>query len=125
MIVHVPVSVGELVDKLTILDIKKQQIRDPKKLANVAREFDLLSSLLKTLEIDIEQEYETLCDINQKLWNIEDRIRKKEKLKQYDQQFIDLARSVYYTNDQRAQVKKSINLKVGSELVEEKSYEKY
>lgn len=125
MIIEIPISVGELIDKLTILIIKQEQITDLEKLKNIKQEYELLSSILDTHNIDIEQEQTQLYNINQKLWDIEDQLRQKEKLKQFDQQFVELARLVYYTNDQRAEIKKQINIKLGSTLIEEKSYEQY
>jgi hypothetical protein len=121
----IEVSVGEIVDKLSILQIKTGMIKDQKKLANVKKEYDYLSNIVFD-ELKIEQsDFFNLVVINSKLWEIEDRIRNKERDQEFDQDFIDLARSVYFTNDQRAEIKKSINLKYGSYFVEEKSYEKY
>ena len=126
MIVEAPVSLGELVDKITILRIKSRNISDPLKLENINNELDMLSSVLsKAHTPDILLEFQSLEDINAELWGIEDKIRVKESKKEFDQEFIELARSVYVTNDKRAKVKKGINLKVGSNLVEEKSYEQY
>jgi hypothetical protein len=121
----IEVSVGEIVDKLSILQIKTGMIKDQKKLANVKKEYDYLSNIVFD-ELKIEQsDFFNLVVINSKLWEIEDRIRNKERDQEFDQDFIDLARSVYFTNDERAEIKKSINLKYGSYFVEEKSYEKY
>jgi hypothetical protein len=121
----IEVSVGEIVDKLSILQIKTGMIKDQEKLANVKKEYDYLSNIVFD-ELKIEQsDFFNLVVINSKLWEIEDRIRNKERDQEFDQDFIDLARSVYFTNDQRAEIKKSINLKYGSYFVEEKSYEKY
>ena len=126
MIVEAPVSLGELVDKITILRIKNRNITDPLKLENVQRELVELSGVLSKADIpDILLEFQSLENINAELWDIEDKIRVKESKKEFDQEFIELARSVYITNDKRAKIKKDINLKVGSELVEEKSYEQY
>jgi len=126
MIVEAPVSLGELVDKITILRIKNRNITDPLKLENVQRELVELSGVLsKAGAPDILLEFQSLENINAELWDIEDKIRVKESKKEFDQEFIELARSVYITNDKRAKIKKDINLKVGSELVEEKSYEQY
>ena len=126
MIVEAPVSLGELVDKITILRIKSRNISDPLKLKNVNEELNTLGTVLSHLNIpDILSEFQSLENINAELWDIEDKIRVKESRKEFDQEFIELARSVYVTNDRRAKVKKDINLKVGSELVEEKSYEQY
>ena len=125
MIVNAPVSIGELVDKITILEIKRENFTDVVKTSNVNAEVKLLRTALKSIDIDIFEEFYTLYLTNKKLWKIEDDIRKKESLKQFDDDFIQLARSVYYTNDIRAELKRSINLKVGSELIEEKQYDEY
>lgn len=126
MIVETPVSVGELVDKITILRIKSRRIKDQQKLININNELNQLITIFSKLEIpDILFEFVELEDINRELWDIEDDIREKERSKQFDEEFIELARSVYITNDRRSDVKKQINLKVGSDLVEEKSYEQY
>jgi hypothetical protein len=121
----IEVSVGEIVDKLSILQIKTGMIKDQEKLANVKKEYDYLNDIVFD-ELKIEpSDFFDLVVINSKLWEIEDRIRTKERDQEFDQDFIDLARSVYFTNDKRAEIKKSINLKYGSYFVEEKSYEKY
>lgn len=126
MIIEAPISLGELVDKITILKIKTRNISDPLKLENVRKELKQLISILSNAKIpDIYFEFQSLENINAELWDIEDKIRIKESKKEFDQEFIKLARSVYVTNDKRAKVKKEINLKVGSDLVEEKSYEQY
>jgi len=126
MIVETPVSIGELVDKITILRIKSRRIKDKQKLININNELNQLITIFSKLEIpDILFEFVELEDINRELWEIEDDIREKERSKQFDEEFIELARSVYITNDRRSEVKKQINLKVGSDLVEEKSYEQY
>lgn len=126
MIVETPVSVGELVDKITILRIKSRRIKDQEKLININYELNQLISIFSKLDIpDILFEFVELEDINRELWDIEDDIREKERSKQFDDEFIELARSVYITNDKRSEVKKQINLKVGSDLIEEKSYEQY
>ena len=127
MLINTPISLGELVDKVSILMIKQKNISDQKKLNHVTKELDVLK---KTLALYVEQEeiqtyLDKLNDINSKLWKIEDDIRECEKDKKFDQTFIELARSVYYTNDQRANVKFDINNNFGSELVEVKSYEEY
>lgn len=121
----VEVSVGEVLDKITILEIKDQRISDPAKLANVRAELltlnDTLAGVLKpTAELDALRKQ--LFDINAALWDIEDEIRECESAKDFGPRFIELARAVYFTNDKRANVKKQINLAVGSRLVEEKSY---
>jgi hypothetical protein len=124
---NIEVSHGEIVDKLTILQIKKENITDPIKLDNIVKEYDYLLSIVENdLGISTESpEYLELLSINNELWVIEDDIRDKEKVKEFDDDFIKLARSVYYTNDVRAKIKKEINLKYLSGFVEEKSYSNY
>ena len=124
---NIEVSHGEIVDKLTILQIKKENITDPIKLDNVINEYDYLLSIVENnLGISTESpEYLELLSINNELWVIEDDIRNKERIKEFDDDFIKLARSVYYTNDVRAKIKKEINLKYSSGFVEEKSYQQY
>lgn len=124
----VPVSFGELLDKISILQIKSERISDPAKLANVRKE---LSALEKTWMAhpaaggDIVELRAQLKAVNERLWVIEDDIRIKEKAQQFDDAFVELARSVYFENDQRARIKKDINTALGSAYVEEKSYEDY
>jgi hypothetical protein len=124
---NIEVSHGEIVDKLTILQIKKENITDPSKLDNIVKEYDYLLSVVETdLGISTESpEYLELLSINKELWVIEDDIRDKERIKEFDDDFIKLARAVYYTNDVRAKIKKEINLKHSSGFVEEKSYQSY
>ena len=127
-LIAAPVSFGELIDKITILEIKSAQIRDAAKLANVRTELDLLNATWAgntASRIDIGSERARLKAVNEALWEIEDRIRLKEKAQAFDAEFIELARSVYFRNDERAAVKRDINLKLGSQLVEEKSYQDY
>ena len=128
MSIKIDVSVGEIMDKLTILEIKAEKIQDQDKLANVRKERDSLLFVIDQPAYqsdEMKQMIAELKDINLKLWDIEDAIRLKEADKAFDDEFIELARSVYFTNDKRADVKKQINLATGSELVEEKSYEDY
>ena len=124
---NIEVSHGEIVDKLTILQIKKENITDPSKLDNIIKEYDYLLSIVENdLGISTESsEYLELLSINKELWVIEDDIRDKERVKEFDDEFIKLARAVYYTNDVRAKIKKEINLKYSSGFVEEKSYQNY
>jgi hypothetical protein len=125
---HVPVSAGELLDKITILRIKSQRIRDAAKLANVRLELDLLERTWATLGPAIQAvtaDEQALQAVNEQLWDIEDRIRDKEATRSFDQDFIELARAVYHRNDERAAIKKRINVALGSRLVEEKSYQPY
>ena len=123
----IEISHGEIVDKLTILQIKNQNIIDPIKLDNIVKEYDYLLSVVENdLGISIESpEYLELLSINNELWVIEDDIRDKERIKEFDDDFIKLARAVYYTNDVRAKIKKEINLKYSSGFIEEKSYQSY
>ena len=127
MIINTPVSLGELVDKISILIVKQQNITDQNKLIQVNKELNFLKETLNkhVTQDEIESYMNDLIDINSKLWVIEDDIRDCEKNKQFDEKFIELARSVYFTNDKRANLKLDINKNFGSELVEVKSYEKY
>ena len=121
----IEVSIGEIVDKLSILHIKLENITDESKLVNIKKEHDYLYDVVfQDLKIEIN-DYNKLLEVNRKLWKIEDDIRDKERIDMFDEEFIELARAVYYTNDDRSIVKKEINLKYGSEFVEEKSYQKY
>ena len=124
----VEISVGELLDKISILEIKKEKIKDSEKLKFINDEYEVLKNELeKNIKIDekLTKLFVALKNINSKLWDIEDDIRECERKKLFDQTFIDLARSVYFTNDERAKVKNDINKTFGSELVEVKSYEEY
>jgi hypothetical protein len=125
----VPVSPGELIDKITILEIKSARMTDAAKLHNVRTELTLLTETWAASEFskkaDIGAEWAGLRDVNGQLWDIEDRIRDKEREGQFDGGFIELARAVYVTNDERAALKRRINTKLGSVLVEEKSYKEY
>ena len=127
MLINTPISLGELVDKVSILIIKQKNITDENKLDHVKKELDFLQKVLINYvkQEEINDYLENLININSKLWNIEDDIRECERKKLFDQTFIDLARSVYFTNDERAKVKNDINKNFGSELVEVKSYEEY
>ena len=127
MLINTPISLGELVDKISILMIKKKNISDSIKLQYVNKELEFLQKTLKKYisEGEINEFLLKLVNINSKLWDIEDDIRECERKKLFDQTFIDLARSVYFTNDERAKVKNDINKNFGSELVEVKSYEEY
>ena len=123
----IEVSIGEIVDKLTILDIKMTNIFDPEKLRNISKEYGYLKDVVEE-DLGIpttSDEYIKLLNINKELWDIEDDIRDKERNQEFDNKFIDLARAVYITNDKRAEAKKEINLKFGSNFVEEKSYSAY
>ena len=121
----VEISIGEIVDKLSILQIKKNNIKKTSKLINVVNEFNhLYDVVFTTLNIE-KSDYDRLITINEKLWGIEDKLREKESIKSFDGEFIELARLVYFTNDKRAEIKKEINIKYGSNFVEEKNYIKY
>jgi hypothetical protein len=121
----IEVSTGEIVDKLSILQLKLEHIKQEDKLQNISKEYSYLKTIVfSDLLIDMS-DYNLLLNINRELWEIEDKIRIKELNKQFDDEFIELARSVYYTNDIRADLKKKINIKYNSTLVEEKSYQKY
>jgi hypothetical protein len=122
---NIEVSTGEIVDKLSILKIKQNNIKDNEKLININKEYDYLYKIVfEDLKINKEDFYKLIL-INEKLWEIEDDLRIKENKKQFDEEFIELARNVYYTNDERANIKKDINIKYKSNFVEEKSYNKY
>ena len=123
----IEVSNGELIDKVTILQIKREEIQDKQKRANVEREYiSLLASSSHLLSINgMQGLYDQLISVNRKLWRIEDSIREKEYIKSFDEEFVQLARSVYITNDERAAIKKQIDKLINSKLTEEKSYESY
>jgi hypothetical protein len=126
--IKVPVSPGELLDKITILRIKSQRMSDPAKVSNVRRELNVLEetwSASAYAAVDIEAEIAALLLVNERLWVIEDDIRDKERAQAFDADFIRLARAVYVENDERAAIKRRINLKLGSALIEEKSYRDY
>jgi len=120
MNILVPISLGELYDKISILEIKLENINDPIKRENVWKEFKELDNIEK-IKIDGSL-FNSLKNINKILWDIENKIREKEKLQEFDNEFIELARNVYITNDQRSYIKKKINLQYNSNLIEEKSY---
>jgi Family of unknown function (DUF6165) len=126
--VLIPVSAGELLDKITILRIKAARVSDAQKLANVRLELGLLEKTWADLggaTTELTAQEHALQSVNERLWDIEDRLRDKEARQLFDREFIDLARAVYVTNDERAAIKKRINLHLGSRLVEEKSYTPY
>ena len=128
MSIKVELSVGELLDKISILQIKAERIVDPSKLENINKELDVLMSLWKDSAYsnnNLESETNELKAINEELWAIEDKIRDKERNRVFDKGFIELARAVYIANDKRADIKRIINSKTGSELIEEKSYSDY
>ena len=129
MKINIEVSCGELIDKLTILSIKQEKITDVQKLKNIAKEKSSLDIIAQKLKTTDEKEYEKffyqLQEVNLKLWDIEDKIRKLEKKKDFSEHFIQLARSVYITNDERFKIKNTINSHFHSDMKEEKEYEKY
>lgn len=122
---QIEVSVGEIVDKYTILLIKEKRISDSRKLSNVSKERKYLESILKDHGFDEPEFVNRLVTVNESLWDIEDRIRIKESLQQFDNEFISLARAVYHTNDERAAIKRELNEKMSSDFVEEKQYTEY
>jgi hypothetical protein len=124
----VPVSFGELLDKIAILEIKSERISDPAKLVNIRRELDALNATWQQApesKVDIAAARGALRAVNERLWVIEDDIRMKEKAQAFDAEFVRLARAVYFENDERARIKREINLALGSAYVEEKSYQDY
>jgi len=128
MLLHVPLSVGEVLDKVTILEIKSERIDDPVKLKNINNELSQLRALLTDAVFDktsIKSLVDELKQVNQTLWDIEDNIRDQEMEGTFGDRFIELARAVYVTNDKRAMIKKKLNEATGSTLVEEKSYKDY
>lgn len=121
----IEVSNGEIVDKLTIIEIKLENIKNEQKLANLKVEYEILNKAVGLIIDKTNPLYLELLEINKKLWTIEDRIRELEKNKDFNAEFIEVARSVYFTNDKRSDVKRKINDLTNSDLVEEKSYEDY
>ena len=128
MKINIPASIGELFDKITILEIKRSKIKDENKLIFINKELNLLKKVVKSKKINtrsLSSLVKKLKNVNLKLWNVEDKLRKFEKNKQFKKDFINYARKVYYTNDKRAILKNEINLKTNSIISEVKSYEKY
>ena len=126
--IKVPISPGDLLDKITILRIKSQRMSDPQKLHNVRLELEALQGTWASSAFagfDIEADLHALMTVNERLWVIEDDIRDKERAQAFDAEFIRLARAVYALNDERAAIKRRINAKLGSTIVEEKSYRPY
>jgi|ERR1700733_3953825 len=126
--IRVPISPGELLDKITILRIKSTRMSDPEKLINVRMELEVLEDTWRGsayAKAGIEAEVIALLEVNERLWVIEDGIRDKERAQEFDADFIRFARAVYFENDERAAIKRRINLKLGSSIVEEKSYAEY
>ena len=128
MIVNIPVSVGELVDKITILEIKNKKIKNIKKLSNIKLELKLLNDFFRKKKLNtklIKKLKNYLYNVNLKLWNVEDKLRDHEYKNKFNQNFVKLARKVYFLNDKRSKIKKDINESVGSKIIEEKSYKEY
>jgi len=124
--ISIPVSIGELFDKITILEIKSEEIKDIQKLKNINKELNLLTNIMKTIDFkQVLKYYLELKQINKKLWNIEDRIRELDREKVFENEFVKLAQSVYVCNDKRSKLKYKINMLLGSNLIEEKSYKEY
>jgi hypothetical protein len=126
--IKVPVSPGELLDKITILRIKSERMRDASKLANVRTELEALERIWSAspyAAIDVASDVNALLAVNERLWTIEDDIRDKERAQTFDGEFVRLARAVYIENDERAAIKRKLNVKLGSTLIEEKSYADY
>ena len=125
--VNVPVSVGELIDKLSILQVKKSKVKNPDKLKFIEKEYELLLSMSSKYfnNVDIIETYKELVDVNTKLWEVEDELRVIENTKVFDDKFIELARAVYYTNDERFRLKDKINSLTNSEIKEQKDYKEY
>jgi hypothetical protein len=126
--IMVPISPGELLDKITILRIKSARIADPKKLANVRVELQALEktwAASRYAQVDVRADVDALQAVNERLWVIEDDIRDKERAQTFDGDFVKLARSVYIENDERAAIKRRLSVRLGSSLIEEKSYAKY
>jgi len=121
----IEVSNGEIIDKLTIIQIKLERIKDKAKLENLKKEYSELISVTSAIISTSDPLYKSLYEVNSELWDIEDRIRDLERKKDFGEDFISVARSVYYKNDRRAELKREINIKTSSGLIEEKSYEKY
>ena len=125
----IEVSNGEILEKITILVIKSKKITDPIKLKNINNELDELQPFLDVVGYESNSTVNSLVkeleSVNEKLWDVEDKLRDKERSKQFDGEFIQLARDVYFTNDERARIKKNLNEVTNSKLVEEKSYQKY
>lgn len=121
----IEVSNGEIIDKLTIIEIKLERINDKSKLINLRKEFEVLSEASSLILKKDDPLYKALYEVNCELWDIEDRIRDLERKKDFGTEFIETARAVYFRNDKRSAIKREINLRTSSGLIEEKSYEQY
>ena len=125
MNMKIEVSNGEIIDKLTIIQIKLERIKDKTKLSNLMKEYEELKSAASSILSMDDPLYKALYDVNCELWDIEDHIRDLERRKDFGEDFVNTARSVYFKNDKRSEVKRAINIKTSSGFIEEKSYEKY
>lgn len=133
MNIHIQIGIGEAFDRLTILQIKREKISAPEKLKNIEKELEYIKQMVTNLpKFEGEQDNAHINKLisqlkmaNEMLWSVEDELREKERKQEFDQDFIILARNVYFNNDKRAEIKKEINLAYGSEFIEEKSYAKY
>lgn len=132
MVVQIEIGVGELVDKITILDIKSRKIKDPQKNKNIVYELETLKKVFSKIFDKHHPHYDKVADlrfqlfsVNQKLWIIEDRIRELEDIRKFDEEFISIARMVYQNNDERAAIKRELNMIFESKIIEEKSYSSY
>jgi hypothetical protein len=123
--VRIEVSNGEIIDKLTILQLKIERIQDGEKLKNLRKEYDILKDMASAIMSSSDPLFKSLYKVNRELWDIEDRIRELERNKDFGEEFIATARAVYIKNDKRAEIKRAINLRTSSDLIEEKSYRKY
>jgi hypothetical protein len=121
----IEVSNGEIIDKLTIIQIKLERIKDKAKLVNLKKEYDELIKATESIISTSDPLYKALYDVNCELWDIEDRIRDLERKKEFGDGFVSTARAVYFRNDRRSEIKREINIRTDSGLIEEKSYEKY
>lgn len=121
----IEVSNGEIIDKLTIVQLKLERIKDEAKLANLRKENEILTEASRSIISQDDPLYKALYEVNRELWDIEDRIREMERTKNFGPEFVETARSVYIMNDRRSEIKREINLRTSSGLIEEKSYEKY
>jgi len=123
---NIGISLGEVADKVTILSIKMKRIKDTEKLENIRKQYDALKEFMEDIGIKVTSEdFRKLEQVNLKLWDLEDAIRSKEQRKEFDEGFVELARNIYFFNDDRAAIKRDINFKYGSQFIEEKEYVPY
>ncbi len=123
--IYVPVSIGELLDKVVILEIKVERVRDSEKRRNCIKEYALLQKIIETNNFIFPEERSALKKVNERLWDIEDLMRRKEKQQCFDEEFIKAARDEYRANDERAALKRLLNVRSGSDITEEKEYPTY